>query len=88
MTPLQTILVFVGVPVAIALVLASLVYGAGSRRAPRYRPGRPFTFTPVWYLAAQQPGEPHDGDHRPALEAGQTAAAPAVQPKGGARGTW
>ncbi|PZF95996.1 hypothetical protein C1I99_17715 [Micromonospora deserti] len=46
-------LVFVGIPAAAVLVIAGLAY-AGSRGggggAKRYRPGRPFDFTPVWFL--------------------------------------
>ncbi|GAA1769216.1 hypothetical protein [Luedemannella helvata] len=44
------------VPLAISLVVIVLVYAivyAGSaKRSKRYRPGRPFTFAPVWFLAA------------------------------------
>ncbi|MFI6266256.1 hypothetical protein [Micromonospora sp. NPDC051006] len=49
-------LVFVGIPAAAVLVIGGLAY-AGSRgrggggSAKRYRPGRPFDFTPVWFLA-------------------------------------
>ncbi|MFI7429854.1 hypothetical protein ACIBPB_22920 [Micromonospora sp. NPDC049836] len=46
--------VFVGIPAAVVLVIAGLVF-AGSGRgggggAKRYRPGRRFDFTPVWFL--------------------------------------
>ncbi|MCW3815691.1 hypothetical protein ONA91_14635 [Micromonospora sp. DR5-3] len=47
-------LVFAGIPAVAVLVIAGLAY-AGARRgggggAKRYRPGRPFEFTPVWFL--------------------------------------
>ncbi|MCI0687252.1 MAG: hypothetical protein L0Y54_08455, partial [Sporichthyaceae bacterium] len=29
-----------------------LVAAGSSRRSKRYRPGRPFVFSPVWFLAA------------------------------------
>lgn len=50
----ETLVVFVGIPVAAVLVIAGLAY-AGSRRSggggtKRYRPGRGFDFTPVWFL--------------------------------------
>lgn len=49
----ETVLVFAGIPAAIVLVVAALVYGTtGRRNSKRYRPGRPFTFTPVWFVAA------------------------------------
>ncbi|WP_444543448.1 aa3-type cytochrome oxidase subunit CtaJ [Micromonospora lutea] len=49
----DTLLVFVGIPAAIVLVITGLVYAGsqgGGGGAKRYRPGRPFSFTPVWFL--------------------------------------
>ncbi|WP_441338583.1 aa3-type cytochrome oxidase subunit CtaJ [Micromonospora sp. NBS 11-29] len=49
----ETLVVFVGIPVAAVLVIAGLAavgsrgHGGGTKR---YRPGRPFDFTPVWFL--------------------------------------
>jgi hypothetical protein len=54
---IETVLVFVGIPAVVVAVIAGLVYGGSARRARRYRPGRPFEFTPVWFLAA--PGRQH-----------------------------
>ncbi|MEH0936012.1 aa3-type cytochrome oxidase subunit CtaJ [Micromonospora psammae] len=45
-------LIFVGIPAAVVLVIVGLIF-AGNRHgggAKRYRPGRPFDFTPVWFL--------------------------------------
>jgi hypothetical protein len=50
----QTLLTLVGIAVGFALIVAALVFVGGSRRSKRYRPGRPFTFTPVWFLAAPE----------------------------------
>jgi hypothetical protein len=48
----QTVLVFVGIPALVVLVAYSAVYGTAARRvSKRYRPGRPFSFAPVWFLA-------------------------------------
>ncbi|MEV1333345.1 hypothetical protein AB0J20_27650 [Micromonospora costi] len=49
-------LVFVGIPAAAVLVIGGLAYavsrgGGGGGGAKRYRPGRAFDFTPVWFLA-------------------------------------
>jgi hypothetical protein len=103
MSVTETVLVFVGAPLAIAGVFALFIFGASARRAPRYRPGRPFEFTPVWFLAAPTPTPPGAeraeltaGSERPAIGAppeGEpgTDAAGATRPatrKGGARGTW
>ncbi|HET8658369.1 MAG TPA: hypothetical protein VFM55_05145 [Micromonosporaceae bacterium] len=73
-------LIFVGVPAAVVAVVAGLVYG-GSRRGRRYRPGRPFEFTPVWFLSSQaQPsgvGYPAGDDRRAVTGAAERAALPA-----------
>jgi len=85
MTITETVLYFVAVPVAAVGALALLVFGAAARRTPRYRPGRPFAFSPVWFLSASARGQ-----DRPALTAAPEAEG-AVRPaakKGGARGTW
>lgn len=57
MSIIETLAVFAGIPLAVVAVVVGLVYaGVGDfgTRAPdrRYRPGRPFEFTPVWFLAA------------------------------------
>ena len=50
----QTLLVFVGIPVAVALIVTGLVFSGGRRHNRRYRPGRPYDFAPVWYLSAPE----------------------------------
>jgi hypothetical protein len=49
-----TTLILIGIAVGVAVVIYGLVYAGGSRGAKRYRPGRPFTFTPVWFLSAPE----------------------------------
>ena len=50
------------IPLAIALAVVAVVYAAvyagSARRAKRYRPGRPFEFTPVWFLASPEKAAP------------------------------
>lgn len=71
----ETVLIFAGIPAAIVLVVAALVYGtAGRRGSKRYRPGRPFVFTPVWFVAES------DG----AAEAGPIAHAVGARSRGSA----
>jgi hypothetical protein len=53
----ETLLVFVGAPLAIIVVLALLVFLPGGRGRPRYKSGQPWQHEPVWY-------EPHP-DHGP-----------------------
>ena len=87
----ETILVFVGVPLAVVAVLALLIFLPGGRQRPRYKSGQPWPHEPVWY-------EPHpDGPRRwsphgcgmrrigPAADAGSRRSG---GPLGGARGTW
>ena len=50
MSIVQTTLVFLGIPVAAVLVVTALVYARANDRTPRYRPGGPWQFNPVWYL--------------------------------------
>jgi hypothetical protein len=52
---IQTVLVFVGIPALVVLAVYALVYATNARRvSKRYRPGRPFTFAPVWFLAGTE----------------------------------
>jgi hypothetical protein len=99
---IQTVLFFAGIPVAVVLLVAGAVYAGGSRRSRRYRPGRPFEFTPVWFLANPGSLAHADGAHaltapdRPALPQGSDQRAgdwPALdQPQshltGGASDRW
>jgi hypothetical protein len=75
---IETVLVFAGIPAAVIVVIYGAVYAGSSRPSKRYRPGRPFEFTPVWFLAAPeqlstaaQAGE-LTGPTRAALPAGRT----------------
>ncbi|WP_033344598.1 aa3-type cytochrome oxidase subunit CtaJ [Catenuloplanes japonicus] len=55
MEPLEVALVFVVLPLAVIGVLAALTLPGNRRKEKRYRPGRPFEFTPVWFLSS--PGQ-------------------------------
>jgi hypothetical protein len=57
MSIVQTTLIFVGIPVVATLLVTGLVYAKAADRTPRYRPGGPWQFEPVWYL----PHPEHDG---------------------------
>jgi hypothetical protein len=79
----ETILVFVGIPLAVVVLLAVLIFLPGGRKRPRYKSGQPWHHEPVWY-------EPHP-EHGPAAgHGGQTAigSSATAGPLGGARGTW
>lgn len=50
MSIVETTLIFVGIPAAAIVLVAAAVYGRAAVRTPRYRPGNPWQFEPVWYL--------------------------------------
>jgi hypothetical protein len=90
----STVLVFVVLPAAIALVIAALIVGASSTgpKAKRYRPGRPYEFTPIWFLSS--PGQHAESDggraQAPAIESGavETGGRVPQGATGGASDRW
>jgi len=68
---LETLVIFVGIPAGVVAVVYGLVYGGSARPARRYRPGRPFEFTPVWFLSA--PEQLTDNGGRPAPDSADRA---------------
>ena len=96
---LNTFLVFAVIPGGIVLVIAALAV-AGSdrtRRTRRYRPGRPYDFQPIWFLASPELVRPALGG--PRAPRGQQAIESAVVensagervlagPSGGASDRW
>jgi hypothetical protein len=81
---LQTVLIYVLIPAAIYGVIALLTLWSRSARLPRYRPGQPWTYEPVWWSASGVVDPAHaDVDDEPA--AGDTLVRTA---RGGARGNW
>jgi hypothetical protein len=90
----ETLLIFVGVPTLIVLVIVGLVFAGGARRNRRYRPGRPFSFTPVWLLSAPNQLRPEAvtaaaltaGKHRLALAGDEGARAEAAAERAGRTG--
>ena len=85
MSVVQTILVFVLIPAALYGVIALLTLWPKFARGPRYRPGQPWTYEPVWWSASGAVAPAQTG-----MTAGEQAAAdPAVRTaRGGARGNW
>ena len=100
MDVIDTVLWFVVVPVGLALLVGGLAYAlsSGEPRPRRYRPGRPYAFAPVWFLAAPDRVRPelagHDGQtaQRPAIESGiiedQSGQRVLPGPVGGASDRW
>jgi hypothetical protein len=93
----ETVLIFIGIPLAAVALAAAAVYGRSDvgQRNRRYRPGRPWVYAPVWYLPREI-----EADHGPSramaheLVEGHlhTKALPAPSPElhavGGASGEW
>lgn len=79
LTWVQTVLVYVGIPVAAFAVIAFLVYLPSMVRGPRYRPGRPWTAGSVWF------GGPEDAAS--AVDS-VTTLPPATVEGGGASARW
>lgn len=67
---------YVLVPLAIALVIAALVWLPGMVRHSRYRPGSGWSAAPVWFAGPPDPAA--------AVETAQTGDLP----RGGASGSW
>ena len=74
---LQTVLVFVLVPLGLYVVVSLLAAGRRRQRPTRYRPGEPWRHEPVWWTA-NPAGAPIREHTEP-----MTSAA-----KGGAEGGW
>lgn len=53
----QALLIYLGVPLAVAAVVALLTYLPSIARGPRYRPGRTWTANPVWFSGSDAPEE-------------------------------
>ncbi|MBX6722860.1 MAG: hypothetical protein IRY92_06470 [Dactylosporangium sp.] len=51
---LSEVLILLVPSLAVVLLIAALVFASSARHSKRYRPGRPFEFRPVWFLAAPE----------------------------------
>lgn len=82
-TVLQTIGVFVLVPLAVYGVFALLTLWPRIARGPRYRPGQEWDHEPMWWI-----GNPDGVGHQPARRADAEQGGAAATAHGGARGSW
>ncbi|HET6532534.1 MAG TPA: hypothetical protein VFH03_18250 [Actinoplanes sp.] len=77
MSVISTVLIFVIIPLTVIGVISALARTGSDRSRPsrRYRPGRPYDFAPVWFLANPDRVDPSlDG-----LEPRRRAQAPAIE---------
>lgn len=75
MSVLETVLVFGVIPAGVVALLALLIFTPSLARKPRYRPGRPWEFAPVWYVPHPVADSPAEAATREPLGAGPTAQA-------------
>jgi hypothetical protein len=94
---LTTVLIFVVIPLAFILGVSLLARSGGDNGRPsrRYRPGRPYDFAPMWFLAAPERVNPALGGRTtqpPAIESGiiEDSAGNPLRPgsTGGASDRW
>jgi hypothetical protein len=93
----STILVYAIIPLGVIAVVAALVASGSTRARParRYRPGRPYDFKPIWFLASPAQVSPAFGGRNasaPELPAGVIEDSAGMQvrpgPTGGASDRW
>jgi len=84
MSVIETVMVFACIPLAVVLVITALVYGRSALHQPnRYRPGKPWTYPPAWYVPHPDAVADSVPDHA-AIEGSHTRTVAA----GGASGEW
>jgi hypothetical protein len=73
----STVLIFVVIPAAVVAVIFGLSRAGSNTGRPsrRYRPGRPYDFAPIWFLASPEQVSPALGGRTPE----QRAQAPAIE---------
>jgi len=83
MTVVETVLVFVGIPLAVVAIVTVLVYGRSAVHQPtRYRTGKAWTYPPAWYLPHPEAIDDVVPDRKAIDGASPTVAV------GGANGEW
>lgn len=83
MSVVETVLVFVVIPLGLYGVIALLTLRERFARTPRYRPGQAWDYPPAWWTA-----NPAGVGAQPSAAPEQTSGAPKRTAKGGARGSW
>lgn len=99
MTALQEALILIGVPVGVTVLVYALVYMRSPRKQQSYRPGRPYNYPPVWFVARPEgvsvaaAAELGASENHAQIESGKGVEKPTKDtvspgPKGGAHGNW
>jgi hypothetical protein len=82
MSGTEQVLILAGVPILVAVIIWGLASIGGPQARKRYRPGRPYDFTPVWYLAN------HRGEAAGATPSGGAPGSSVGAATGGASDRW
>ncbi|HEY8302430.1 MAG TPA: hypothetical protein VIG48_11050 [Jatrophihabitans sp.] len=86
MTIVETVLVFLGIPLGVVALVVFAVYGRSMVHQPnRYRPGKAWTYPPAWYLPHPQAIDDVVGDR---VASGPTTQESTAVSVGGANGEW
>lgn len=56
MSDTEALLLLIGVPAVVVAVIWALVWRGGASAEKRYRPGRPYDFATVWFVANHRTG--------------------------------
>lgn len=71
-----TVLYYVVIPIGASAIIAALALLPSALRRPRYRPGRPWNYDPLWFRGPDDP------------EGALADARPGATAKGGASAEW
>lgn len=82
MTVVQTVLVYVLIPAGLYGVIALLTLWPKFAKGPRYRPGQPWSYEPVWWSGSGAV------DPTQAPRAAEPEGTLVPTARGGARGSW
>ncbi|WP_035699520.1 aa3-type cytochrome oxidase subunit CtaJ [Glycomyces tenuis] len=94
MTVFEELLILFGAPILVTVVVYAVVFLRHPRPQSRYRPGEPYDFKPVWFIARP---DAVDSGVRPGtageIESGAAASEGSGEPiasgpKGGSHGQW
>ena len=91
MTVVQTVFVFVVIPLVIYGVIALLTLWPKFTKSSRYRPGQEWNFEPVWWTGNPAGvGSGTNDSHTPngTVDSADSAEAPVRTARGGASGRW
>ncbi|MQA08845.1 MAG: hypothetical protein GEU98_09930 [Pseudonocardiaceae bacterium] len=88
MSVMETVLIFVVIPLAIYGVLSAMTLRSKLGKAQRYRPGQKWNHPPQWWTANPAGVGEHRAHGSRGEQEGASAGAATTTATGGARGSW